>query len=142
MKRNTVDGCKADRNLQSWRDRPNTLHHLAQKSSSILETPPVAAGTGVAAEKFLTEIAVAMFDIHEVEAQLPGHQRGTMEVVNDGFYFRVGQDGKVSRQPQPSVQERVVVENTRLGAAVRIGTAVATRIRQLQTDQQAVVGAS
>jgi len=133
---------KADGNLQSWSDRTNTLHHLAQKSSSILETSSITADAVLRAEKFVAEVAVTMFDVHEVEAQLPGHHRGTMEVVNDGLYFARPSGRETQQAAPPPIQERVVIENTRLGPAVRIGTAVATRICQLQTDRQAVVGAS
>ena len=115
--------------------------NLAQKAGAILETSAVAACARVGAEKFVAEIAVAMLYIHKVEAQLPRHQRGAMKVLNDGFNFRVRQHGKVGRQTQPPIEERMMIENARLGAAVRIGAAVAAGIRQLQTDQQAVVGA-
>src|SRR5258708_18768213 len=111
------------------------VHPRAEKSRSSVKSPAIAAGAGVGAEKFVTEVAVTMFDVHEVEAQLPGQQRGTMEVVNDSFYFRVRQDGKVSRQPQPPVQERAVIENTRLGSAVPLRAPSAAKIRQAQTSQ-------
>ena len=51
------------------------------------------------------------------------------------------QHGKVRGQSQTPIEKGMMVENARLGAAVRIGTAVAAGIRKLQTDQQAVVGA-
>ena len=76
MKRHAVNGRKADRDLKLRSDRTNALHYLAQKSSAILETSAVAAGAGVGAEKFVAEIAVAMFYIDEVEAQLPRQERG------------------------------------------------------------------
>ena len=54
---------------------------------------------------------------------------------------RVREQGKIRGQTQTPVQERMVIENARFGAAVRVGAAVAAGVRQLQTDQQAVVGA-
>ena len=92
-------------------------------------------------EEFMAEVAVAMFDIHEVEAEVPRHNGCAMEFFNDGFDFRVGEHGKISGQFQPPVEKRMVVENARLGTAVGIGAAVAARICELQTYQQPVVRA-
>ena len=49
--------------------------------------------------------------------------------------------GKLGGESQPSVQNRMAVEDSRRGPVVRVRTAVASRMRELQPDQEAVVGA-
>ncbi len=83
-----------------------------------------------------------MLYIDKVEAQPPRQERGFVKVFNDDLdVCASAQHGKVRGQAQTPIEKRMMVENARLGAAVRIGTAVAAGIRELQTDQQAVIGA-
>ena len=121
--------------------RGRTLDNLTQEARTILETSAVAPGTGVSAEKFVAQVAMAVLYIDEVEAQPTGQERGLVEVFNDGLDLRVGQHGKIRGQSQPPIEEGMMIENAWLRATVRVGAAVAAGVRKLQTDQQAVVGA-
>ena len=59
-------------------------NRIAMKCSAFLALAaaalvlPHAAGAGVSAEKFVSQIAVAMLDIDEIKTQLPGHECRTM----------------------------------------------------------------
>src|SRR5579863_2948895 len=93
------------------------------------------------AQKFVSEIAVAMFDVHEIETETCRGGRRAMEVLDDRADLTVAQQRKFGAEPQPPVEDRMVIEDSRLRTLVRIGTAVAARVGELQADQQAVVGA-
>src|SRR5258708_7955270 len=63
-----------------------------------------------------------------------------MEIFNDCLDFPVSQQGVVRGQVQALVQKRMVIENAWLWAGVFIRAAIPTRVGQLQTDDQPIVG--
>jgi hypothetical protein len=73
------------------------LNNLAQESCTILEASAIVSRSRVAAEKLVAEITVAVFDIHEVEAQLPRRGCGEMKVFYDGANFSISEQRIVSR---------------------------------------------
>ncbi len=88
------------------------------------------------AEKFVPQITMAMFNVHKIEAELVRHASGAMKLLNDFFDFRIGEQWIVRRQIQPAVQNRVTVQNARLGTPFLVRTAVTARMRQLQSNQR------
>ena len=126
---------------KSGGERADALHDFAQKARAVLEAAAIASFARVRAQKFVAEIAVAVFDVHEIEAEAPGHARRAMEVLDDRARSRRRSAADNRRQIPAPVQNRMVIENSRLRAVVRVGTAVAAGVRELQPDQQAVVGA-
>src|SRR5882762_81677 len=127
--------------MQARCDGPYAPYHLSQESCAIFETASVTAFPRMCAEKLMCEIAVAVFDVHKVEAQLPGHFGRTMEIFDDGVNLGVREQRMVVRKTQPPVQNGVVIQDARLAAGIRIGTAETPGVRQLQPDQQSVLGA-
>jgi hypothetical protein len=63
-----------------------------------------------------------------------------MKRFDDFANVAVGEHGIIGRQSETFVEEWMVIEDARLGAA-GIGSAVAARMRQLQTYQQSIDGA-
>ena len=84
---------------------------------------------------------MAVFDVHEIEAEARRRARRAMEVLDDRPDLRVRQHRELGGESQPTVQDRMAIEDARRRPMVRAGTAVAPRVRELQADQQPVIGA-
>jgi hypothetical protein len=82
-----------------------------------------------------------VFNVHEIKTDLPGQERRPMKVLNDRLDFAVSEQRIIGRQLQAPIQERMVIKNARLRAGMFIRAAVPPRVRQLQTDCQAIVAA-
>src|SRR4029077_13339166 len=134
MERYAIEGGKPNCDMKSGGDGPDALHNLSQEPRAVLKAATIAAFPGMSAEKFVSQVAMTMFEVHEIEAQFPGYEGRTMELFDDGLNFCVGDHGVVSRKIQPPIQNRMMIENSWLWPSMFIGTAVSSRIRQLQTD--------
>src|SRR5579859_1241631 len=128
--------------MQSWTQRADALHDLAKKARAAFEGAAVMPLSGVSAQKFVTQVAVAMLDVYEIKTQLPGHKSGSMKVFDDGCNFSVGEQRVVGRQFQAMVEKWMVIENAWFRAGMLIGAAVPAGMRQLQTDDQTIVRTS
>ena len=122
-------------------ERANPLYHLAKKARAAFEGATVTSLPSVSAQKFMTQVAVAMFNVHEIKTHLPGHERGPMEVLDDRLDFAVSEQGIIGRQFQAPIQKWMMIENARFWAGMFIRTAVPAGVRQLQTDYQTIVAA-
>jgi hypothetical protein len=83
FKRNCVKGGKTHTDVQAPRQGTDTCNHLTKESCAILEAAAVVSRTGVRTQELVPEIAVAVFNIHEIETRLMGHSSRAMEVLND-----------------------------------------------------------
>ena len=89
----------------------------------------------------MAEIAVAMLDVDEIEAEVGGDAGGAVEVFDDAFDFGVGEDGIVGVELEARVENRVAIEDARLGLVRSVGAAVAAGVGELEADDE-VVGAA
>src|SRR6266436_1471412 len=121
------------------RRRADPLQHFPQKSRAVLKTPAILPFSRMRAKKFVPQVPVAMLDVHEVETQLTRHSCRAMKVFNDRTDFAVGQDWIAVRQSQSSIQDRVMIKDARLRPVMCIRTAVASGMRQLQSDEEPLV---
>src|SRR5882724_527381 len=120
--------------MQSRTERVDALHDLAKKARAAFEGAAVMSLPSVSAQKFMTQVAMAMLDVHEIKAQLPSHKRRPMEVFDDRLDFSVGEQRVVGRQFQALIQKWMVIENARFRAGMLIRAAIPAGVRQLQTD--------
>src|SRR6266403_3273263 len=134
-----VEGREPHANRKPRRNRANPLHNFAQKSRAIFKASTVLPFSCVGAEKFVPQITVAMLDVHEVETHFTRQFCRAMEFFDDRAYLSVGQNGIVARQSQSSIQDRMMIENAWFRLSVRIRTAVASGMRQLQSDEKPFV---
>src|SRR5271169_199189 len=126
--------------MQSRTKCADALHDLAKKARAAFERAAVTSLARVSAQKFMTQVAVAVLDVHEIKTQLPSHKCGSMEVFDDRLDLLVGQQGIVGRQFQALVEKRMVIENAWFRAGMLIRAAVPAGMCQLQTDYQTIVG--
>ena len=98
MKRHRIKCRKPHADANSRRHGTNPLHHFPQESRAILKTSAVLPFPRVRAEKFVTQIPVAMFDVHKIETQFVSHFCRAMKVFNDRTDFAVSQNQIVTRQ--------------------------------------------
>src|ERR1700694_1126582 len=97
MERHTVERRKPHRDMKSRSNRAYALRNLSQESCAVFKAAAITSFSRAGAEKLVPQVAVAMFYVHEVEAQLPSHECGVMKVFNDGLNFCVGEQRVVSR---------------------------------------------
>ena len=114
------------------------LNDLAQKSCAIIKTSSIFSIAGVRAQKFVAQVAMAMFDVDKIETDLAGDTRRTLKLLDDSANFSVREQGKIAGQAESAIQNRMAVQNSWLRAIVRIRLAVAAGVRKLQANQQAV----
>src|SRR6267142_4065417 len=136
-----VKGREPHANREPRRNRANPLHNFAQESRAIFKTSTVLPFPCVSAQEFMPQVPVAMLDVHEIETQLNRRFCRAMKFLDNRAYLAVGQNGIVARQSQSSIQDRMMIENTRLCLSVRIRTAVTSGMCQLQPDEKPSVRA-
>src|SRR5437667_11847053 len=64
-----------------------------------------------------------------------------MKFIDDRTDFAVGQNHRVRRQSQFSIQDRMMIKNARLRSIVSIWPAIASGMRQLQPDEESFLRA-
>src|SRR6516162_8462169 len=139
---NGVKRRKPHSDLQPRRIRTNTRYHFPQKAGSIFKAPSVLSLSCVRAQKFVTQIAVAMLDVDKIESQTLGEFRCPMKIRNDRFYLGVRQKWVIAGESEPLIQNRMMIQNARFGFCVTIRAAVPPRMRQLQPNDQPILRTS
>src|SRR5262245_4998845 len=81
----------------------------------------------------MAEVTMTMLHVHEIETRSAGHSRGVVEVLDEFTNLAIGDHRIVSRQVEPLVEQRMTIENARPAMAI------SSRMRELKTDQQAVI---
>src|SRR5436309_3042459 len=66
-KRNRVKGREAHAYLQARRSGMDGRDDFAQKARAVLEAAAIVAGACVCTQELMSEIAMAVFDVHEIE---------------------------------------------------------------------------
>src|SRR5262249_13199928 len=112
--------------------------NLLQETGAILERTSVSSLAGMSAQNFMRQISVTVFDIDEVEAQLPRHDCGSVEVFDDAADLSIGQHWIFRGKALTPVQNWMVISDPRLCAVGQIGTTKAPRMGQLQSNHQPI----
>src|SRR5215469_853115 len=81
-----------------------------------------------------------MLNVHKIKSKFLSCFRGAVELLDDSGDFPVRKDRIGLPQPQPSIQDRVVIQDARLCPVVRVRPAESPRMRQLQSDQKSIFG--
>jgi hypothetical protein len=131
----TVSAAERRTAMPSPTVRANSLHDFAQKARAIFKAPAIGSAASVRAQEFVTKVAVAMLDIDKIKADLPRQCGGAMELLDDGFDLTVGENGIRVWQFQSPIKQRMAVQDAWLGSVVSIGTAEATRVGELESDE-------
>ena len=82
---------------------------------------------------------MAVLDVDEIETELCGSPRRSMEMFDDSADLAIGQEWIVRGQAQTFVENRMMVENLRLVAILNIRLAVTPRVGQLKPDDRIVI---
>ena len=72
---------------------------------------------------------MAVLDIDKVEAEFLCSLCSTMKLLDDRIEFSIVKHGRLRPKPKPPVENRMVVSDTRLGAAMLVGLAEPARVR-------------
>src|SRR5262249_4388691 len=119
---------------------PYPLGDLSQKPGAILEASAIVSISSMRAQELMTEVSVAMLDIDKIESDLASHFSGVMKCFYDPADLCVLQNRIVLWNLEPRVENRMMVENAGLRASQSVGMAEASRVGQLQADDQSVYG--
>ena len=96
--RHGVEGREAHADAQARRLGADALHDLTQEAGAVLEAAAVAAGPRVRRQELVAQVAVAVLDVHEVEARPLRQDRRAHEVVDEAVELVVGQDPHPARE--------------------------------------------
>src|ERR1700745_3457689 len=121
---NSVKRRKPHSDLQPRRIRTNARDDFPQKARPISKAAAVFSLSRVRAQKFMTQITVAMLDIDKIESQIPREFRRAMKIRDDSFYLGIRQQWVVARDSESLIQNWMVIQNARLGFGVMIRSAV------------------
>ena len=133
-----IDGAEAHRDLEAGSLGADAGHDLAQEPGAVLEAAAVLAGAVDGAQELVAQVAVAMLDVDEVEAGPLGEPGGPHEVGDDPLDLAVAHDGVVAGGVVALVEQRVMVQGARLGAAHVVGVRDAPRVGELDADVEVV----
>ena len=85
---------------------------------------------------------MAMLDIHEVRADVPGDLRRPGVILDKPLQLAVGPDLRIARHLEGPVEDRMPIGDARFEAELVIRFAETAGVRQLEADDQIVGGAA
>src|ERR1700722_6635785 len=136
LERQRVYGAQPDPDFQSGRFGPDTLDDLFQETGTVFETPAIGARPGDRAQKLVTEVTMAMFQIDKVKAALL-RAFGSNDVIFDQTLdIVIAHQRPVGGVTEFPVKDRMIVNNHRFKALVVVRLAEPARMSELQTDNQ------
>ena len=98
--------------------------------------PPYGPLRPAGAQQLVTEISVALLDVHELKARVAGQPRGRREILDEPVEIVVFEHAHALWKA--SIKRGMVPRRQRLGTVVRVGPRVPPRMRKLQTDVEIV----
>ena len=87
-----VEGAEADGEVNGVAAGADGGDDVAEEAGAVLEGAAVGPGAGEGAEEFVEEVAVAVFDVHEVGADVPSDAGGGRVVFDEAREVAVGPD--------------------------------------------------
>src|SRR5207237_1854671 len=125
-----IEHREANGNHQPGRHAPDRVDDRPEEPCAILERAAVASRAIVRAEQLVSEIAVALLDVHEGEARIPREPRGGGEIFDQTIELVVGEHADAIRKP--AIENRMRVRGERLMTVGCAGTRVTAGMRELQ----------
>ena len=116
----------ASRRMPSTMRRRNVVRPAA---------PPYGPGPIPGAQQLVSEVAVTVLDVDEVEAGGARHDGGADEVADQGVELGVGEGADRRAGREAAIEDRVRVGRDRLPASARVRPRVAARVGELQADR-------
>src|ERR1044071_6779376 len=110
MKRHGIERREPHADFQSGSKGANAFDDLPEKACTIFKTAAIIALARARAQKLMSQIAVAMFDVYKIKANLMGEARGLMKGGDDFTNLAIGQHRIISRQSDPLVEQRVMIK--------------------------------
>ena len=80
-----IEGAQANCDLQIGNRSSDAVHDVTKKAGAVFKTSAVDSGAIPGTQEFVSKVAVAMFDVHEMVSAIPGQSRGINEVPNDAI---------------------------------------------------------
>src|SRR5437660_1625590 len=118
--------------------RPNSSNDLPQNPRPVLERTAVLPWPRERAQKFVQQITMAMLDIHEIRADIPGNLCRRDVRLDKHFNFAVRPNLFVTRNIKLLVQDRMPVGHPRLHAKFIVRFAKPSRVSELKPNDQII----
>ena len=138
FKRYEVKSTEPHAELDPVAARPNASDDFAKDAGAVFKRAAVFAGPRVRPEKLVQQVAVTMFEVHEVGAHVPCNLRRRDVAFDQPLDFIVGKNLFIARDLEFLVEDRMAIGHPRLHADFVIRFAEAARVRELKTDEQIV----
>ena len=138
LERRDVEGREPNADRQAGSGAADPLDDPGEQPEAVVERAAVAAGAVAGGEQLVEQVAVAVLDVHEVEAGVGGEPGGVDVALDEPVQLLVVQDRRGACADAP-VQHRVALDRARRRLPRR--ATPAARVGELQTDHQ-VVGAA
>ncbi len=137
---NAVVRVESRRDHQAGQFIADAPDHVADQPSPVFEAAAVGAGPVFCRQKLRQQVAVTLFDVDEVDADLCGEVRGGDVLIFDPLQVVVGEQrrGRVGRTAARFVDCQRI-ENGVVHREHRPAIAVAAGVRQLQADDEVPV---
>src|SRR5919201_5411345 len=91
------------------------------------------------AEQFVSEVAVTMLDVDELESHVVGESRSSHEILDEAIELVIFKN--VRNAVEAAIEQRMGVSGLRLQTVLRVRTREAAGVRELQADEQVALGA-
>ena len=123
-----VENADPYRDMKARGIPPDPADDLAQNPGAIFKRTAVGSGPCMGPEKFMQEVAMAVLDVDEVEAQLPGVDGARDEALDEIFDLGVFEDRRIVCNANAGIQQRVTKGDPWLEAAVFSGPGESSRV--------------
>ena len=135
-----IERAQPHTDLQSFALGLNSLDDFAREARAVFEAAAKRAGARVGAEKFVTEISVAMFDIDKlIPDALREFCRGDV-FVDQPAKIVIGEENRIIFRGNMkfAIENRMMIGNLGIEPLFVVGPAKAATVRELQSDEKII----
>src|SRR5439155_24387718 len=104
LERHEIEGAQAHADFDPISARANARDNFAEDARAVLERSAEPARPRARAEKLVQQVAVAMFDIDKVGANIPGNLCRGDVTLDEMLDFAIGEHLRVARDGEPVVE--------------------------------------
>src|SRR5439155_4436979 len=120
------------------RNGPDARDDLAKKPGAVLEASAITSRARDGAQELVTEVTVAVLDIHKVEPDVGSALAARDEIIHQPGNLGVGHARIIRRNAKSRVEHRMVIEDGRLDLRLLVGPRKPPGVGQLKADQKVV----
>ena len=117
------------------------MRQFADEAGAVVQGTTKVAITRFGRQEFVAKVAVAVFEVNELEAAVPSAFGGHHIVIDQLANLTVRHDDDVFLGAKAAIEQRVVVKHPGFHAGFEVGFTKTARVGQLQANDQVFVAA-